>query len=144
MFAFNLWSISCMCLFRVRPSGWCCELSKNLFTTREMEAYPYEEPYLTWLQILRSLSTFKMCKWGKYVGAHCLIKQEQQKSTQQFCIYWYIHTHILAICGWFGFLFVFYYSYREKAMQDAAAVSKHVESLLQSVGKVWHKAVESV
>lgn len=29
-------------------------------------------------------------------------------------------------------------------MQDAAAVSKHVESLLQSVGKVWRKAVESV
>lgn len=27
-------------------------------------------------------------------------------------------------------------------MQDAAAVSKHVESLLQSVGKVWRKALE--
>uniref|UniRef100_A0A669EIB7 NEDD8-activating enzyme E1 regulatory subunit n=1 Tax=Oreochromis niloticus TaxID=8128 RepID=A0A669EIB7_ORENI len=31
--------------------------------------------------------------------------------------------------------------YREKAMQDAAAVSKHVESLLQSVGKVWPESI---
>lgn len=35
-----------------------------------------------------------------------------------------------------SFVYVFYHSYREKAMQDAAAVSKHVEYLLQSVGKV--------
>lgn len=34
------------------------------------------------------------------------------------------------------FIRVFHYSYREKALQDAAAVSKHVERLLQSVGKV--------
>lgn len=33
-------------------------------------------------------------------------------------------------------LFVLCFSYREKALQDAAAVSRHVEYLLQSVGKV--------
>uniref|UniRef100_A0A8C4ICU2 NEDD8-activating enzyme E1 regulatory subunit n=1 Tax=Dicentrarchus labrax TaxID=13489 RepID=A0A8C4ICU2_DICLA len=33
--------------------------------------------------------------------------------------------------------------YREKAMQDAAAVSKHVECLLQSVGKVCWKSLNS-
>lgn len=33
-------------------------------------------------------------------------------------------------------LFVLCFSYREKALLDAAAVSRHVEYLLQSVGKV--------
>lgn len=39
------------------------------------------------------------------------------------------------MCG-LPLIFVLYFSYREKAMQDAATVSKHVERLLQSVGKV--------
>lgn len=37
-----------------------------------------------------------------------------------------------------NFTAVFCFSYREKASQDAAAVSRHVEYLLQSVGKVSH------
>lgn len=39
------------------------------------------------------------------------------------------------------FIFVLHFSYREKALQDAAAVSKHVERLLQSVGKVCYVVV---
>lgn len=35
-------------------------------------------------------------------------------------------------------------SYREKAMQDVAAVSKHVDCLLQSVGKVRLSHVAAV
>lgn len=42
------------------------------------------------------------------------------------------------------FIFVLYFSYREKAMQDAAAVSKHVECLLQCFGKVSRKPMFSL
>lgn len=42
------------------------------------------------------------------------------------------------------FIFVLYFSYREKAMQDAATVSKHVECLLQSFGKVFCKPMFSL
>lgn len=35
-----------------------------------------------------------------------------------------------------GFLLLFFFSYREKAKKDAAAVGNHVAKLLQSVGQV--------
>lgn len=42
---------------------------------------------------------------------------------------------IIIVLTW-ALMQAYVFSYREKAMQDASVVSKHVESLLQSVGKV--------
>lgn len=58
-----------------------------------------------------------------------------------------VHDSLMWLCGCVAvtfFIFLFFVSYREKAMQDAAAVSKHVEGLLQSVGKVCCKPMNSV
>lgn len=60
----------------------------------------------------------------QHVLLSCIAAKCSKKSIHNF--------NVLLILG-------FYLSYRTKAMQDAEAVSNHVERLLHSIGKVWFK-----
>lgn len=109
------WPLNELVHFRARHSGWCCELWRSLSSMKEVETFPCEEPSQTWWLILRSSSTSRMCKIQLFSA-----------SQVNRVVKWSCAECVAVLC----------FSYREKAIQDAAAVSRHVEYLLQSVGKV--------
>lgn len=65
---------------------------------------------------------------GECLGSSCVNAKTNYKMNQVLPLLWLNDAYLFCL---------FNLSYREKSLQDAAAVSKHVESLLQSIGKVY-------
>lgn len=78
------------------------------------------------------------CVRSKCLGFGAMLHYNPQIKIQTFIVpkIDFVWVRLLS-SEWFANCFVVHcFSYREKAIQDAAAVSRHVEYLLQSVGKV--------
>lgn len=78
------------------------------------------------------------CVRSKCLGFGATLHYDPQIKIQTFIVPKIDFVWVrLVFSEWFANCFVVHcFSYREKAIQDAAAVSRHVEYLLQSVGKV--------